>query len=72
MGEKMVSQRSAIMYLHLHELADPGKAMLLPWKLRVILRRNAGEPAWNILERTLARFAARGKMCGEVASLFTE
>ncbi len=67
-GGKMVSPESSIMFLHLHELADPGKAELLPWRLRYILRRNAGEPAWEILEKALSRFSARGKMCGEVAS----
>ncbi|MEI6564612.1 MAG: polysaccharide deacetylase family protein [bacterium] len=67
-GEKLVSPESAIMFLHLHELADPGKAALLPWRLRYILRRNAGETAWDILERTLSQFATRGRTCGDVVS----
>lgn len=65
-GIRMVAPDSAIMYLHLHELADPALAKSLPWPLRTLLRRNAGEPAWTILEQILTPFAARANTCAEV------
>ena len=65
LSRRMVSGQEAILYLHLHELADPALARGLPLPLRCVLRRNAGEAAWPILEGTLARFAARAITCGE-------
>ena len=66
-GRRLVSPDSTILYLHLHELADPTRAQLLRWPMRTLLRRNAGEPAWAILEKTLIPFAARARTCDEVS-----
>ena len=66
-GIRLVSPDSTIMYLHLHELADPTPVRLLPWPLRALLGRNTGEPAWTILERTLTPFAARASTCADAS-----
>lgn len=68
-GERLVHPRATMMYLHLHELADARLAERLPWPMRTLLRRNAGEAAWPILERTVARFASRAMTCSEAAGL---
>lgn len=69
LGEWLVSPHAPIIYFHLHELADPSLARLLPWHLRLPLRRNSGEAAWPILERTLARCAGRSVTCSEFLAL---
>ena len=58
LGEWLARPDARMFYMHLHELADPRHADVLPWPLRWLLRRNAGEPAWGMLERLLRR---RGK-----------
>ena len=45
--------RGPVLYLHLHELAPPALADALPRPMRWLLRRNAGERAWGILERII-------------------
>jgi hypothetical protein len=42
---------------------------VLPWRLRLPLRRNSGAAAWPILERTLARCASRSVTCSEFLAL---
>ncbi len=69
LGERLVSPSSPIIYFHLHELADPALARLLPWRLRLPLRRNAGPAAWPILDRTLERCARRSVTCSEFLAL---
>jgi peptidoglycan/xylan/chitin deacetylase (PgdA/CDA1 family) len=69
LGERLVSPRSPIIYFHLHELADPALARLLPLRLRLPLRRNAGPAAWPILDRTLERCARRSVTCSEFLAL---
>ena len=69
LGERLVSPRAPMIYFHLHELADPSLARALPWRLRLPLRRNSGAAAWPILERTLARCAARSVTCSEFLAL---
>ncbi len=68
-GERLVSSRAPVFYLHLHELAPPGLARALPMPLRPILRRRAGGPAWEILKRVLDRFGPRAITCSEFLSL---
>jgi len=65
-GERLVSPRGTIMYLHPHELADPRLTMCLRPPLRWALRRKVGEPAWGILERLLARVAPRATTCRQL------
>jgi len=62
----------AIMFLHLHELADPALARVLRPPLRWALRRNAGEPAWRLLESALTPRAARAMTCAEYATRVTQ
>lgn len=64
-GEALVPRRAAIMYLHLHELAAPSLAKVLPMPLRAILRRGTGPRAWAILDRLLAKVARRSVTCRE-------
>ncbi len=62
-----------LMFLHLHELADPGLMRALRLPLRWALRRNVGERAWQMLEAVLAARAGRSITCGEyVAALVTK
>ena len=65
LGERLISSRAAIMYLHLHELADPKLADGLPLPLRLILSRGVGERAWRIVERVVRRIAPRAMTCSE-------
>jgi hypothetical protein len=65
-GERLISPRAVMMYFHLHELMEPPLAGMLPWRLRWLLRRNAGAPAWVILDRVLERFAPRAMTCREL------
>ncbi len=69
LGERLVSDRAATFYLHLHELASPSLAKVLPMPWRALLRRRAGEPAWEILGRVLDRFGDRAVTCSEFLSL---
>ncbi len=69
LGERLVSPRAPIIYFHLHELAERSLARVLPWHLRLPLRRNSGAAAWPILDRTLARCAARSVTCSEFLAL---
>ena len=71
LGERLISPRAPIIYFHLHELAEPSLARVLPWRLRLPLRRNSGEAAWPILDRTLARCASRSVTCSEFLELQT-
>jgi len=65
LGEKLVAPRAQLMYLHLHELADPQLARLLPAPLRWALRIGAGRRAWAIMERLVRRLAPRAVTCSE-------
>jgi len=67
-GERLVSDGSTMVYLHLHELASPRLARVLPMPLRAVLQRGVGEEAWRILERMLDRFGARAVTCSEFIS----
>ena len=69
LGEWLVSPRAPMIYLHLHELAEPSLARVLPWRLRLALRRNAGAAAWPMLDRTLARCALRSVTCSQFLAL---
>lgn len=69
LGERLVSPRAPMIYFHLHELAEPSLARVLPWRLRLPLRRNSGAAAWPILERTLARCAGRSVTCSQFLAL---
>lgn len=71
LGEKLIAPRATIMYLHLHELARPALAHVLPPPLRWLLRRGAGESGWRIMERVLRRVAARAMTCGEFLAQHT-
>ena len=71
-GEWLISGRAALMYMHLHELADPGRARVLPWRLRWLLRRGAGRGGWRIMERVLDRVADRAVTCSEFLAKMTE
>ena len=68
-GERLISPCAAVMYLHLHELADPSLARVLPMPLRMILRRGAGPKAWSLFERVLERFGHRAITCSEFVAL---
>lgn len=57
--------RGPVLYLHLHELAPPALAKALPPPLRPLLRRNAGEPSWRILERILRTRRSEMTTCWE-------
>jgi peptidoglycan/xylan/chitin deacetylase (PgdA/CDA1 family) len=65
LGERLISPGAPVIYFHLHELAEPSLAQVLPWRRRVPLRRNSGAAAWGILDRTLERCAARSVTCSE-------
>ena len=52
-GRALVPGGDAVFYLHPHELADRSLAGVLRPPLRWILKRNAGERAWTIVERLL-------------------
>jgi len=65
-GGRLIAPSARILYFHLHELADPSLAGVLPFARRMILRRNAGPAAWEILERLAARFGARAVTCSEL------
>jgi peptidoglycan/xylan/chitin deacetylase (PgdA/CDA1 family) len=69
LGERLISPRAPLVYFHLHELAEPSLARVLPWRLRLPLRHNSGEAAWPILDRTLQRCAARSVTCSEFLRL---
>ena len=53
-GERLIDPEAPVFYMHLHELMPPETARVAPAPLRWLARRNAGEPAWAILERLLA------------------
>jgi len=65
LGERLISARAPILYFHLHELAGRHLAKVLPFRHRLLLPRNCGEAAWEILDRMLARFAPRAVTCRE-------
>ena len=65
LGESLISWNAAIVYLHLHELADPKLARLMPVPLRWALRLGAGQRAWRIMERLVERVAQRAVTCSE-------
>lgn len=65
LGERLISPQAAILYFHLHELADPRLIRVLPFPMRTLLRRGAGESAWRILDRVFARFGPRAMTCSE-------
>jgi peptidoglycan/xylan/chitin deacetylase (PgdA/CDA1 family) len=69
LGERLVSPRAPMIYLHLHELAEPSLVRVLPWRLRLTLQRNSGAAAWPILDRTLARCASRSVTCSQFLAL---
>lgn len=71
-GEALVSPCAAMMYLHLHELADPSHANVLPMPLRAVLRRGAGPRAWAMLDRILRRVAPRAVTCREFLAMNEE
>lgn len=64
-GPRLAPPDGAVMFLHLHELADPELARVLRPPMRWALRRNAGEPAWRLLEDALRPRAARAMTCSE-------
>lgn len=64
-GSWLAPRDGTIMFLHLHELADPKLAKVLRPPMRWALRRNAGEPAWRMLEKTLSPRATRAMTCSE-------
>ncbi len=62
-AERLLPRTAAIVYLHLHELADPALTRKLRPPLRWLLRRNVGAPAWGILGRLLQRWRGRTVSC---------
>lgn len=68
LSRKLMHPDARIFFLHLHELADRKLARALPLRLRLPLRRRAGEPAWRLLEEVLTRYGARAATCAEMAS----
>jgi len=54
---------SGLIYLHLHEFLPRESAAVLGRPLRWMLRRNCGEPAWDILDRTLTNLDAELVAC---------
>jgi len=65
LGERLIPADGAVFYLHLHELADPKLARVLPAPLRWALRRGAGPRAWRIIEGLIRHVAPRAVTCGE-------
>ncbi len=49
----LVDCKAAMFYLHLHEFLPRETAACLPRRTRFLLRRNAGERAWRLLEDLL-------------------
>ncbi len=66
----LIAKQARIMYLHLHELADPCLARKLPRHVRWGLGRGVGKRAWRITEQVVADIADATATCREVAAGF--
>ena len=64
----LIAKQARIMYLHLHELADPDLVRKLPRNLRWGLGRGVGERARRIMERLVADTADATATCREAAA----
>jgi len=65
LGERLISPRARMVFLHPHELAERGLAGVLSVPLRWILRVGAGERARRIIERLVRRIGPRGITCSD-------
>ncbi|NOY81268.1 MAG: polysaccharide deacetylase family protein [Kiritimatiellaeota bacterium] len=61
----LVDCKAAMFYLHLHEFLPPETAACLPRRTRFLLRRNAGERAWRLLEEVLDAVEGPFVTCSE-------
>ncbi len=56
---RLIAPAARMFYFHLHEFLDPETAEVLPPSLfRLLIRRNAGAPAWRLFGELLARAAS--------------
>ena len=62
---RLVDPSAPMFYLHLHEFLEPRTAACLPLRTRLLLRRNAGEPAWRLLDEALDRIKEPLTTCRE-------
>lgn len=65
LGAALAPRRGGVLYLHLHELADPDLSELLPPPLRWALRHGAGRTAWKTLRGLLEGWPGPVTSCSD-------
>jgi peptidoglycan/xylan/chitin deacetylase (PgdA/CDA1 family) len=64
-GRRLVYNEAALLFLHLHELANPSLVNKLTFPLRLALKRGVGPKSWDILNHLLEQHASRAMTCSE-------